>query len=148
VAYRWTKGARSNAPAESGPQSKARKRTERLKRQAFERHFIRHEGLAPVRLAKGSKTGSGPFQAVAFRRIVSTVGLSFPGPRGDSDEDKVRLLRAIRLAALTSDKRRRKASAIRKRAPALHLLSEVGGTGNEDCSDETARNELRTTAAR
>jgi hypothetical protein len=26
--------------------------------------------------------------------------------------------------------------------------AEVGGTGNEDCSDETARNELRTTAAR
>ena len=28
---------------------------------------------------QGSKTGSGPFQAAHSRRIVSTVGLSFPG---------------------------------------------------------------------
>ena len=49
---------------------------------------------------QGSKTGSGPFQTAHSRRIVSTVGLSFPGPRGDSNEDdKVRLFRAIRLAA-------------------------------------------------
>jgi hypothetical protein len=60
-----------------------------------------------------------PDRALFRRRILagrSQRSAVFPGPRGDGDEDdKVRLLRAIRLAALKSDKRRRKRPRFEKR---------------------------------
>ena len=52
---------------------------------------------------QGSKTGSGPFQAAHSPPDSLNNRPVFPGPRGDGDEDdKVRLSRAIRLAALKS----------------------------------------------
>ena len=86
MAYRWTKGA-LKAPTESGPQSKARGRTERLKRQAFERHFVRHEGLAPVRLAR-LENRIGPFSGGAFVAGQSQRSACLsPVLGGDSNED-------------------------------------------------------------
>jgi hypothetical protein len=53
--------------------------------------FVRHEGLAPVRLI-WLETGSGSMESGRISRTVSTIGLPFPRVLGVMvEDDKVRL---------------------------------------------------------
>jgi hypothetical protein len=93
----------------------------------------RHEGLAPVRLSKGSKPVRALLRANSCRTSDRSACLFPQGlglmTRAPWTPDS--LFAFIGSAAAESDKRR---PSVRdhETAPALHLLEQAGGTENED----------------
>src|SRR5262245_3168289 len=85
-----------NAPDKSGRfRLASANRRDRLRDRHCET-LLRHEGLAPVRLSKGS-TPDRALLRTNFLPDIGSIGLSIPRPSGRGVEDS--LFRAIRLAA-------------------------------------------------
>jgi hypothetical protein len=90
-----------NAPDGKRPHSQARA-NRKAQRQALKRHFVRHEGLVPARYQK-ARNRFGLFVKRAYSGQSQQSACLFPGLGVMAEDDKVRLFRAVRLAAARSD---------------------------------------------
>jgi hypothetical protein len=135
-----------NAPDEKRPLPPRDRRTEGISsKTGIVRHFFRHEGLAPVRLSKGS-TPDRAFKRAYFCRTSDRSPClfsrsSFPGlMTGDPRTARFPHVRANQARGRQVGANGVQASAI-EMAPALHLLHETGGT--EMKTEGTRNNRVR-----
>jgi hypothetical protein len=144
VIIRWMKGARPR-PTESGRIRLGWAKPKGLDLKAGVREILlRHEGLAPVRLRKGSKP-DWAFKRTQFCRTSDRIALSFPlRPADPRSVDAGFLGSPPEALGRPVGHEGARPSAILKMAPALRLLQEAEDPETKTMGPQTARGEQET----
>ena len=133
--HRWMKGA-LNSPDRNRPHSHRMGKTEGKHQKAGVVRHSRHEGLAPVRLSKGSKPVRAPLRA-NFLPDIGSIGLSFSRSLGSWSVDPGSLFALIGSAAARSDGPRPSVRDLKNGASPLPRSKRLRRTRNEDQGNDT-----------